>query len=332
MQGDKEALQGFLLIFGVNSMKNIMIKSAIVTAVIAATTVTTIADVKVFGRLRMVANCVDTGNSATDECSLENRSSRFGVKANSEISDGLTAFGKYEFGVNADEGAAIGGDRNRLAYVGLKGGFGEVSLGTRWSPLYLHTVSYVDPTNAYGGTWSSGSGYLTDFRNDDTLNYKNKFGAASVGVQIQMDTGTAEDVDEVTIGGSVKVGSATIGFGFQDTTDVQTIAAIHARSKFGPVSVGGTFSTLDSDTAGGDADAMVVALGYAMGGGKVINLVVGNTDNDAAGAGDPTEIGLEYTHNMGAGFKWFAGFSTLDQDIAGSDDVNQFGAGMRYDF
>ena len=168
-----------------------MIKSAIATAVVAATTATAVADVKVYGRLRMAAICTDTGNDATDDCSTVDGASRFGIKASSEISDGLTAFGRYEFRVVGDTaslGPAAGPGGQRLSYVGLKGGFGEVSIGTRWSPLYTHTVSYNDPTNAFGGTWDNGYGYNTDFRNTETLNYSNKFGAASVGVQLQMNS------------------------------------------------------------------------------------------------------------------------------------------------
>ena len=307
-----------------------MIKTAIATAVVAATTVTTIADVNVYGRLRMLAVCTDSG--AADQCSLENRSSRFGIKASSEVSDGLTAFGRYEFAVNGDEGNLAGATNNaqRLSYVGLKGGFGEVSLGTRWSPFYNHVVSPVDPTNAFGGTWNSGAGHLTDFRNTDTINYKNKFGAASVGIQIQMseDNALDNDVDEFSLGASFKAGMATIGLGYLDTADISSTAAIHARSKFGPVSVAGTYSTRDNDL-GADADAIAIALGYGMGGGKSITLVYGQTDID--GGNTPTEIGVEYLHNMGAGFKWFAGFSSADPDSA-ADNTDRYGAGMRYDF
>jgi len=307
-----------------------MIKSAIATAVVAATTVTTIADVKVYGRVRVAAVCTDDGTNS--ECALEDRSSRFGIKASSEISDGLTAFGRYEFRVNAERASlasAAGAGGQRLSYVGIKGGFGEVSLGTRWSPLYLHTASYVDPTNAFGGTWNSGAGYNTDFRNTHTLNYKNKFGAASVGVQLQMAPGTGEEIDEATIGGSMKLGSATIGAAYQDTTNVASIAAIHARSKFGAFSVGGTYSSRSEDGVGADNDAIIVAAGYGMGGGKSITLTYGQTDID--GGNTPTEIGLEYVHNMGAGFKWYAGFSSADPDTA-ADNTDRYGAGMRYDF
>lgn len=308
-----------------------MIKTAIATAVVAATTVTTIADVKVYGRLRMAAICTDTGNDATDDCSTVDGASRFGIKASSEISDGLTAFGRYEFRVIGDTAslsAAAGSGGQRLSYVGLKGGFGEISMGTRWSPLYTHTASYADPTNAFGGTWNSSIGYNTDFRNTETLNYKNKFGAASVGVQLQMNSNTGEDIDEATIGASFKAGPATIGVAFQDTTDVRTISAIHARGTFGAVSVGGTFSSLDSDV-GADNEAINANVSYAMGGGKKVTVLFGQTDVD--GGNKPSVIALEYNHNMGAGMQWYAGFDVEDFDN-GTEDTKRFGGGLRYDF
>ena len=317
-----------------------MIKTAIATAIaaspVAATTVYAAAHAKaeksvaVYGRLRMAAICADNGDGADSDCGLKSQSSRFGIKASSQISDGLTAFGKYEFGTSPDEGfLGSTSGTSRLGYVGLKGGFGEISIGTRWSPLYLHTVSPVDAPNAFGGT-SGGWGYNTDFRNSDTINYKNKFGAASVAIQLQMDENDADNdaIDELTIGASFKAGSATIGVGYQDNKDSHSIAAIHARTKFGPVSLGGTFSSRDNEAAA-DVDAILVAMNYGMGGGKNLNLTVGQSDID--GGNSPTTIGVEYRHVLGGGFTWFAGYQTNDMDD-GSDNDDKYGAGMRYDF
>jgi len=316
-------------------MKNIMIKSAIATAVIAATTATTVAEVKVYGRIRTLVQYtdVDGGDSFVD---LQDRSSRFGIKASGKISDGLTAFGKYEFRVISDRASlsAAAGNGQRLSYVGLKGGFGEISLGTRWSPFYLSTISYVDGTNAFGGTWSScaGNAECTDFRNTNTINYKNKFGAAAVALQVQVNGDGGDDgndVDEVSLGVDFKLGGATIGLGYLDTADVSNAFAIHGRTKFGKVSVAATYSTKDYDDATPDQDGFIVQAGYGFGGGKSVTLSYGITDSDSDV--DPSEFALEYTHNMGAGLKWFAGFEIQDGD-GGNPDRDSFGAGFRYDF
>lgn len=315
-----------------------MIKSAIATAVVAATTATAVADVKVYGRLRVVAISTDVDGAADSVIDLENRSSRFGIKASSEISDGLTAFGRYEFGVDGSSAdlqrsGTADGSAQRLAYVGLKGGFGEISLGTRWSPYYSATVSYNDPTNAFGGTWNNGAGFNTDFRNTDTLNYSNKFGAANVGLQVQIkDNGAGDDndVDEVSLGASFKVGSATIGLGYLATADVADIFGIHARTKFGPFGIAGHYSSRSEDGVGVDNDAFNIVADYGFGGGKTLYVSYGKTDNDTGN--DPEQLAAEYVHTLGGGFKWFGGFSIDDTGAATDAETTRVGVGVRYDF
>ena len=303
-----------------------MIKTAIATAAVTATTVSAFAaghakdhGVTVYGRLNVAAVCTDIDD---DDCNIGNNGSRFGIKASSEVSDGLTAFAKYEFATDLNNGGKE--EATRLGFVGLKGGFGEVSMGTRWNPMYNHTVSPIDAPNLSGGTSAPyGVTALTPYRVSNTLNYKNKFGAAAVGVQLGMGDG-GKDLDSFTIGTSIPVGSATIGLAYasDENSDVDA-TSIHARTKFGAVGVGATYITTD------DVDGVLLALNYGMGGGKGLNLTYGQNMID--GGGDPTSIGLEYLHNMGGGFKWYAGFESNDSDGAGTD-YDEYGVGMRYDF
>ncbi len=69
---------------------------------------------------------------------VKNEASRLGVKGSEDLGGGLSAIYQYEFGVNADgsndgSGNPLG---QRLSWVGLKGGFGSVTLGRQWSPYY----------------------------------------------------------------------------------------------------------------------------------------------------------------------------------------------------
>ncbi|MEE9327779.1 MAG: porin [Cocleimonas sp.] len=311
--------------------KDILIKSAIATAIAAVTTVTTIADTKLYGRFRAAVVCTDDGSN--DDCGLENRSSRFGIKASNEISDGLTAFGRYEFGVNLDEGHLSNSEgTNRLAYVGLKGGFGEFSVGTRWSPMYNYVTSPVDPFQMLGGT-NADNGYISSFRRSDTINYKNKFGAAGVHVQVQMDDKDAgnDAVDEFQIGAGFKAGSINLGLAYVDTTDKESVLGLHGGTKFGPIGVGVSYYTKDSDTAGADEDAILGLASYGMGGGKTINLSYGVNMPDS-GNSDPSTIAAEYEHKLSKNFRWFAAVQNQDLDAAGTDDVLKYGAGMRLEF
>ena len=150
----------------------------------------------------------------------------------------------------------------------LKVVFGEVSVGSRWTPMYNYVTSPVDPQQLLGGTNGS-HGYISTFRKHDTVNYKNKFGPAGVHLQVQMDSDKPDnDVDEFQIGAGFKAGPVNLGLAYQDTTDVGSVLGVHAGTKLGAIGVGVSYFTADSDTAGGDADAVLGLLSYGMGGGK----------------------------------------------------------------
>ncbi len=290
--------------------KNIMIKTAIAGAIVAATTATTIADTSLYGRFRAGLVCTDDGT--TDDCGLENRSSRFGIKVNQEISDGLTAFGKYEFGVNLDEGASLQTVRqtNRLAYVGLKGGFGEVSIGSRWSPMYSYVMSPVDPFQLLGGT-SGNNLYSSTYRRADTVNYKNKFGTTGMHLQLVMDDGDAgnDAVDEVQIGAGFKAGPVNLGAAYRDVTDGNSQIGLHAGSKFGMANLG--LSAILTDVDGGnDVTELHGLVGFGLGGGRGINLGLGYMDVDGASS-NPMTVSAEYEHKLSKNFRWFAAVQKL---------------------
>ncbi len=314
--------------------KDILIKSAIATAIAAVTTVTTIADTKLYGRFRAGVVCTDDGSN--DDCGLESRSSRFGIKVSNEISDGLTAFGRYEFEVRLDEGSIRAKDdvnnaARRLSYVGLKGGFGEVSVGSRWTPMYNYIASPIDPTQLLGGTWAPhGIGDSSGFRKADTVNYKNKFGSANVHVMLQMDDGDpgSDAIDEFQVGGSFKAGSVNLGLAYRDVTDGDSSIGLHAGTKFGPIGLGLSLINVDLDGAG-DNQSLGALVSYGMGGGKTINLTYGQTDFDVGNT--PSTISAEYVHKLSNNFRWFAAIENSDEDSS-ADDILRYGTGMRLEF
>ncbi|HIQ14910.1 MAG TPA: porin, partial [Leucothrix sp.] len=165
-------------------MNSVFMKTAIATAIVAATAGTAIANVDLYGRLRAGVVCTDDGNDT--DCGLENRTSRFGIKANHKVTDRLDAFGRYEFQVELDKAQINTKAGKRLAYVGVKGGFGEFSVGTRWSPMYNTIAGPVDPFQLLGGTWSDAGYDNGSGRNQDSINFKKKYGMFSVHAQAMM--------------------------------------------------------------------------------------------------------------------------------------------------
>ena len=121
--------------------------------------------------------------------------SRWGVKGSAEASEGLTAVYRFEASVSTKD-ASQGG---RLAYAGLSGGFGSISLGQVWNAAYNHVGVITDKSYYFG---NAGTGY----RHGNALSYA--FSSGALGFQLDlisdgsMDTGKAIDKTEfgVTIG------------------------------------------------------------------------------------------------------------------------------------
>ncbi len=96
-----------------------------------------------------------------------NNSSRLGVVGSEDLGGGLSAVYRYEFGVDVTEGGNW--ESNRPKYVGLKGGFGTLTLGTQDTPYY-NVAGITDIFNS-GKTfvytqWLGGGFSLSNNRSD----------------------------------------------------------------------------------------------------------------------------------------------------------------------
>ncbi len=122
--------------------------------------------------------------------------SRWGIKGSNEAGEGLTAVYRFEHKISTTNGGQPGG---RLAYVGLTGGFGSLTMGQIWNAAYNHAGSITDQSYYFG---DSGTGY----RHGNALSYA--YSAGAVGFQLDLisdggsDTGKAVDKTEfgMTIG------------------------------------------------------------------------------------------------------------------------------------
>ena len=107
-------------------------------------------------------------------------SSRIGVKASSDLGNGMTASGQYEFSTNTDD-KAEGIDGTRIATVGLSGSFGSVTLGQQWS-TYFNTIGTLVSPN-YSVYVPHGS----PLRTANTIQYTNSFGPIALGIDVRVD-------------------------------------------------------------------------------------------------------------------------------------------------
>ena len=122
--------------------------------------------------------------------------SRWGIRGSAEAGEGLTAVYRFEHKISTTDGGQPGG---RLAYAGLSGGFGTVTLGQIWSADYNNVGAITDKSFYFGNSHG-------DYRHGNALSYA--ISAGSVGFQMDlisdggMDTGKAFDKTQIgmTIG------------------------------------------------------------------------------------------------------------------------------------
>jgi predicted porin len=201
-------------------MNKKLLAIAVGSAMVAAATAATAGDEPTFyGKIHLSIDSMDNGTSdnaatpAVDESSsglyVSSNSSRLGLKGAVDLDGGLKAIYKYEMSTDystAKDGLA----GNRNAYLGLKGGFGQVIAGRHDMPfktvgrkfdLFGDTIGDTRSIMRLGKNNLDDSTIKDDWadRRDNVIMYTNTFGA--VGVKIAL--GQEENTDN---GGDTGIG------------------------------------------------------------------------------------------------------------------------------
>lgn len=183
--------------------------SLVAAAVVAALGITNVAvaETTVYGKIHVSAGRT-TSEEATGKITstqVKSHASRIGFKADKELDNGITAFGKLEYEVDSVGDASkssVDLIKARNAYFGLKkGAFGEILAGIHDLPVKMSTGK-LDP---FGDTYADYNNVLmADDRAPNTIMYKNKFAGFEVAVaysasKSNKDTPTAgaDNIDAV---------------------------------------------------------------------------------------------------------------------------------------
>jgi len=220
----------------------------------------------IYGSMRLFAEMGD------DDPSLNEGSSRLGMRLARELNNGRTVFGRIEWKTNLVDGDsryAIGdstsygivlqdeesGDAltTRLGYFGIRfENTGELTFGKQWS-VYSDVAGWTDVFNVYGGSalsmYAAGTdgGSLGSGRADNAIIWRNARGKFSYGLQTQLKT-AADGDDFEALGGSLiyapndswEIGAAfaanRIEGAFEDITgdDNSGVATVGVRYHSGP--------------------------------------------------------------------------------------------------
>lgn len=288
------------------------------------------ADGSVYASARVGIQNTDTGGIS--DLDIRSFSSRFGAKGETDLGNGMTGYGHYEWDVDlgADTDGGTIGLRHR--YVGVKGDFGNVYVGQTYHTFYNMVVGPADP--AY---WNSGFA-MVDYvgRQDKYVTYAGSSGAIMFGASLGFGTDSEEDApDIIELGASFGIGDMTLGVAV-----INTAADLNAGTGelIGNGSDEDVIGVMLSGIALGDA-SLAVGLqsqdddsGYnfalTMGG----FYLVGEFESlDVAGI-DPGGFTLGYEQTLGRDTKMWYEIHSFDADTGNSDDdVTRLMAVLRYD-
>ena len=293
---------------------------------------------KVYGKLNIAVNNDGSDGVNEKEIDLVSNASRLGFKGKVDMKNGLTGIYQIEYQVDITNDNTKGKTFDqRNSFVGLKGNFGTLKLGTHDTPLKLAQLK-ADLFNDLKGDIKN----TTDGENriGSFFGYDSPVFGGGVSVSLGVGKGKDDGVDGTDLDGefgsnlSVSLKYDIDVIKFVIATEKASIKGYdHNRLGMmipaGPVTIGLIHTTTESTVGNSkdyDATTLSIAGKVADGKGKV-KFQYGTSDKSAGLS--QTQIG--YDHKLFKGFKILAYHTIRSQDAANSDDSHT-GVGFEYKF
>lgn len=272
------------------------------------------ADSAFYSTLSIGLENTDTGGTSNAE--FKSLSSWFGFQSEAELENDMSAFGRFEVELNTEQADEDVVDL-RFGNIGLKGGFGKLTIGQDYHTFYNFAVGPAD-IPWWGSGWATQS-YTG--RTDQGLTYVGGTDVFNIGITTYLDTAGEDDLDGTEVGASFGIGEMTLGIAVQDLeseTDSVT-GLLLSGIQAGGMTLGIGFQNKDDDNS------------------YLIDAVIGNAyihyealDQDVGAS--PTSITLGYTHTLGEKARAWFEFQSVDADTSNSDDdETYFRAFLSYD-
>ncbi len=274
----------------------------------------------------------------TDEKSeFSNVSSRFGFKNNRDLGDGLTGMFRLEYGLDGNFGLA--NSSTRIAYVGVKGDFGDIRLGNSWGPAYNFVGGKAD---VFTNTQSLAYDYLGTYRINNAIHYSNKAGNIKYQGAAQIGQGVEKTgVNKWIFGAGTELAPKTNIGAYYNTADASADGADSTGYGVGidysptsdiylAVSYSAVNSDNDADDVTGVDFAAVIGLSGVLGNGTTLRFEYGTVSpDDSVASGDitGTQIGLRRQFKSFNMFTW-----VYNSDSDTTSNAKTYIAGVRYDF
>jgi predicted porin len=281
------------------------------------------ADGSFYGNIRYGISSADAGGNSERVTKVQNFGSRYGMKGETDLGNGMTAFGQWEDGMVP---RAVGSVRD--IKVGLRGDFGEAYVGDGINHAWDAYMS-TDDTWWFGGTQK-----LTDGIQKG-VTYMGAAGPVSFAVSAAMTeealNANEETIDAIEIVAGFDAGPVNIAVGMSDakTSPVDTEAVMGFVIKG---DAGGFGYAVDYQMQGAPTGSTADRTSFQLQGsyGNIIaQYGVINTDG-VGNEASPTNLTLTYTQNLGPATLVYYEFSSQDADTPTSDASTVLAAVLKY--
>ncbi|WP_282039189.1 porin [Halomonas alimentaria] len=261
-----------------------------------------------YGNLQYAYLSIDEGAETTDE--FADNGSTLGVKGEHMISEGLVGYFKYEFEGDADEIKGAGGlDTGDQAYLGLKGNFGDVRLGS-WDPLIDDWIQDPITNNEYFDVSDSNQNILgVESREGNKLAYTSP---SLSGFQFAIGTQYEGDNEDENFSGS---SNASAFGGLKYSAGAFSIAAVYDNLDNND----GSYSDVNASADPGAADKFTGSPADRAGFDEAVDYK----------AGEQYGITAQYSVDT---LRVALKLERFQDDNDEIEDVNYYGLGARYGY
>lgn len=331
-----------------------MQKKLIALAVAAAFSAPAFADtanINVYGKAFLTFDQYDSGVAGSSSVMRVNtNASRFGVKGEEDLGDGLKGFFQYEVEMDADGSTGAGLGKTRNSGLGLKGGFGQVVFGIWDTPFKTahNAIELFDNTTSWSAIQTIGKSQGKDYntRQKNMVQYWSpKMGSLQAAFMYSPDEAktTTTDKSIMSMSGTYNQDGIYVAAAYESRNDVfvgTTDSALRLVGKYNlaNVWVGAMIENIKTNTS---ATASVTGNNVELVGefklsdaGRIAGSYAkaGSTAVGAAAANDVNQLSLKYAHQFTKRTEVFAAYASKKTNGVTSTTANTFGGGLIHSF
>lgn len=313
-----------------------MKKTLIALAALASTAAFAQSSVTLYGVAdASLSKVTDKSAALSSAGTMNNGTSRWGVRGTEDLGGGLKAGFNFEQGLSLNDGSLSksgAGEFGRAAWMNLSGGFGEVRLGRTLNPSFYAAAAW-ELTGAanYSVVLSQfnagGSDVLGGIRNSSQIAYTTpNMGGFSATLGYVLKGNSASEKAKVDLNAIYANGPLSVALGYNKVQDAEKNVHVGAKYNFGMFTLAGGYIDPKGDAKG-------FAIGGAVKAGPVDLVLDIARDTEAK----DTDILVEVKYPLSKRTFAYGAFLRDGKKKPGAlaaagKDVNGLGLGIRHNF